>query len=253
MTRGRICPPHLLVLVVKSRSHHEGHEGSRSLGAGRSRLWFLLNAPSLSGMRRVHAEPTPPPPRRGRTASRAIICRGRRADSPRLTRPSTRPGWPSATEWEGLRQRVEGQLIAVQSPLDACRSHPDGDACRALFKELKNPYFIGDSPALTQTCGWVDAWTAQPSVYAVAARKTAHVVAAVNFARDKNLRLVVKGGGHSYLGGSSAPDSLMIWTRAMNEITVHDGLSRRVAPQARRRSRRSPWARARSGCMLTRP
>jgi len=87
------------------------------------------------------------------------------------------PGWPSATEWEGLRQRVEGQLIAVQSPLDACRSHPDGDACRALFKELKNPYFIGDSPALTQTCGWVDAWTAQPSVYAVAARKTAHVVA----------------------------------------------------------------------------
>src|SRR5579863_9674376 len=55
--------------------------------------------------------------------------------------------------------------------------NPDGDACRALFKELKNPYFIGDSPALTQTCGWVDAWTAQPSVYAVAARKTAHVVA----------------------------------------------------------------------------
>jgi FAD/FMN-containing dehydrogenase len=118
---------------------------------------------------------------------------------------------------------VEGQLIAVRSPLDACRSQPDGDACRALFKELKNPYFIGDSPALTQTCGWVDAWTAQPSVYAVAARKTAHAVAAVNFAREKNLRLVVKGGGHSYLGGSSAPDSLMIWTRAMNEITVHDG------------------------------
>lgn len=105
---------------------------------------------------------------------------------------------------------MEGQLIAVRSPLDACRSQPDGDACRALFKELKNPYFIGDSPALTQTCGWVDAWTAQPSVYAVAARKTAHVVAAVNFAREKNLRLVVKGGGHSYLGGSSAPDSLMI-------------------------------------------
>jgi FAD/FMN-containing dehydrogenase len=117
---------------------------------------------------------------------------------------------------------VEGQLIAVQSPLDACRTGPDGDACRALFKELKNPYFIGDSPALTQTCGWVDAWTAQPSVYAVAAQKTVHVVAAVNFAREKNLRLVVKGGGHSYLGASNAADSLMIWTRAMNDIAVHD-------------------------------
>jgi FAD/FMN-containing dehydrogenase len=110
----------------------------------------------------------------------------------------------------------------VQSPLDDCRAAPDGDACRALFKELKNPYFIDDSPALTQTCGWVDAWTAQPSVYSVAARKTADIVAAVNFAREKNLRLVVKGGGHSYLGASNAPDSLLIWTRAMNDITVHD-------------------------------
>ncbi len=146
------------------------------------------------------------------------------------------PGWPSASEWEVLRQRVEGQLIVVQSPLDACRADPDGDACRALFKELKNPYFIGDSPALTQTCGWVDAWTAQPSVYAVAAHKTAHVVAAVNFAREKNLRLVVKGGGHSYLGTSSAGDSLMIWTRAMNDITVHNafvpqGCAASQAPQ----------------------
>jgi FAD/FMN-containing dehydrogenase len=141
--------------------------------------------------------------------------------APSRVRPGD-PGWPSYSEWEGLRQRVEGQLIDVQSPLDACRADPDGDACRALFKELKNPYFIGDSPALTQTCGWLDAWTVQPSVYAVAARKTAHVVAAVNFAREKNLRLVVKGGGHSYLGTSNAADSLLIWTRAMNEITVHD-------------------------------
>ena len=34
--------------------------------------------------------------------------------------------------------------------------------------------------------------------YAVAARTAAHVAAAVNFARLNNLRLVVKGGGHSY-------------------------------------------------------
>jgi len=155
--------------------------------------------------------------------------------APSRVRPGDH-GWPSSSEWEGLRQGVEGQLIAVQSPLDACRADPDSDACRALFKELKNPYFIGDSPALTQTCGWLDAWTAQPSVYAVAARKTAHVVAAVNFAREKNLRLVVKGGGHSYLGASNAADSLLIWTRAMNQITVHDafvaqGCAASQAPQ----------------------
>lgn len=132
------------------------------------------------------------------------------------------PGWPSASEWEALRQAVAGSLFEVQSPLGACRATPDSAACRDLFRELKNPYFIGDSPALTQTCAWVDAWTTQPSVYAVAARRTMDVVQAVNFAREKNLRLVIKGGGHSYLGTSNAADSLLIWTRAMNDITVHD-------------------------------
>src|SRR5581483_1790231 len=37
-----------------------------------------------------------------------------------------------------------------------------------------------------------------------------------------NLRLVVRGGGHDYMGRSSAPDSLMIWTRRMNGIALHD-------------------------------
>ena len=58
----------------------------------------------------------------------------------------------------------------------------------------------------------------------------------MNFARTHNLRLVVKGGGHSYLGTSNAPDSLLIWTRAMNDITLHDafvgqGCEGKVAPQ----------------------
>jgi FAD/FMN-containing dehydrogenase len=59
-------------------------------------------------------------------------------------------------------------------------------------------------------------------VYAVAARTSGDVAAAVNFARENNLRLVVKGGGHSYQGTSSASDSLLIWTRMMNAVTVHD-------------------------------
>ena len=57
---------------------------------------------------------------------------------------------------------------------------------------------------------------------AVAARSTADVVAAVNFARENNLRFVFRGGGHSYLGTSNAADSLLIWTRAMNGIVLHD-------------------------------
>lgn len=132
------------------------------------------------------------------------------------------PGWPSEAQWEQLREAVAGRLTRIDSPLTACRADPGGTACAELFRNLKNPYYIGDSPALTQTSGWVDAWTSAPSVYAVAAKETADVVAAVNFAREHNLRLVVKGGGHSYQGTSCSADSLLIWTRGMNDIVVHD-------------------------------
>jgi FAD/FMN-containing dehydrogenase len=72
--------------------------------------------------------------------------------------------------------------------------------CKILFANLENPYYIGDNPGITQTLGWVDAWATKPSVYAVAARNADDIAAAVDFAHENNLRLVVKGGGHSYQG-----------------------------------------------------
>src|SRR5262245_61612963 len=153
----------------------------------------------------------------------------------RRVRPGD-PGWPSGASWDRLNREVGGRLIEVKSPLTACRHAPKSADCAQLFSKLKNPYFIGDHPALTQTSGWVDAWTSAPSVYAVAAAKTEDVVAAVNFARENSLRLVVKGGGHSYQGTSCSADSLLIWTRAMNSITLHEafvaqGCARKQAPQ----------------------
>lgn len=155
--------------------------------------------------------------------------------TPSRVRPGD-PGWPSETKWSHLAEQVQGQLVKVQSPLAVCLAGPSGAPCAKLFKEFKNPYFLGDEVALTQTLGWVDAWTSRPSVYAVAARSTADVVAAVNFARQNHLRLVVKGGGHSYQGTSNAADSLLVWTRHMTEITLHDafvgaGCAGHAAPQ----------------------
>jgi hypothetical protein len=124
------------------------------------------------------------------------------------------PAWPSAASWKQLNQDVGGALIKVHSPLDECVSSPSGSDCTQLFKAAKNPYFLGDEVGLTQTFGWVDAWVSTPSIYAVAARSTKDVMAAVNFARLNNLRLVVKGGGHSYQGTSNAPDSLLVWAIA---------------------------------------
>ena len=132
------------------------------------------------------------------------------------------PGWPSASSWDKLKEELGGRLAKLESPFANCASTPVSNPCGGALTALKNPYAIGDEPALTQTSGWVDAWTSQPSAYVVVARNTADIVAAVNFARTHNLRLVVKGGGHSYQGTSSSPDSLLVWTRHMNHVTLHD-------------------------------
>jgi FAD/FMN-containing dehydrogenase len=134
-------------------------------------------------------------------------------------RPSD-PRWPGPERWEDLRRKVGGRLAAVQSPLVACRE-AGADSCQNVIKSLENPYYLGDQPGLTQVSGWAGAWTSAPSAYVVAAKNAADVVAAVNFARENNLRLVVKGGGHSYQGTSSSADSLLIWTRAIKDIVVH--------------------------------
>jgi FAD/FMN-containing dehydrogenase len=121
-----------------------------------------------------------------------------------------------------LNDAVGGNLIPVEFPIKACEAASDSEECKELFKNLKNPYYIGDQPGVTQTLGWVDAWATKPSVYAIAARNAQDIAAGVNFACENNLRLVVKGGGHSYQGTSNAPDSLLIWTRHMHDVTVHD-------------------------------
>lgn len=165
------------------------------------------------------------------------------ADTPPAAAPLARvrpgqPGWPTAAQWQALAQQVGDAFVAVQPPFETagCLAPvPDEARCAALFKSLKNPYVLGDDPGLTQTLGWVDAWTSRPSAQAVAARTAQHVAAAVNFARAHRLRLVVKGGGHSYQGTSNAPDSLLVWTRRMNDIALHEafvpaGCEGRVAP-----------------------
>jgi hypothetical protein len=161
-----------------------------------------------------------PGPARAQAKGKAVLVR---------VRPGM-PGWPSAADWDGLRRATSGRLLKLASPFAGCAT--DAAACAAMREQLKNPFAVGDNPALTQTSGWLDAWLSQPSAYAVAARNALDVAAAVDFARTHKLRLVVKGGGHSYKGGSNAPDSLLVWTRAMNDITLIDAFVPQGGTQA---------------------
>ena len=144
-----------------------------------------------------------------------LPARTARAGAISRVRPG-QPGWPPAAEWAKLGKAVGGRLAPVVMP---DLSGP------AASKLLANPFWLADQPGLTESSGWLDAWRSSPSAYAVAAENVADVVAAVCFARDHRLRLVIKGRGHSFFGASNAPDSLMIWTRRMDGVAVHEAFT----------------------------
>jgi hypothetical protein len=152
----------------------------------------------------------------------------------RRVRPSD-ADWPSAGEWQKLNDAVGGKLIKVQPLFAGCNDDRKGALCVEALENMRNPFWLADQPAGTETSGWFDAWVPAPSVYAVAARNAADVATGVNFARERRLRLVVKGGAHSYQGTSNSVDSLLIWTRKMSNVRLHDsfvpdGCEGKVAP-----------------------
>ena len=142
------------------------------------------------------------------------VAPGRTAAASRV-RPGM-PGWPTDADWGSFNQAVGGRLSPVTLP-------DFGDP--SVHALLGDPFYIGEHPGLTQSSGWLDAWRSSPSAYMVAAESASDVAATIRFARTHNLRLVVRGAGHSYFGASNAPDSLLVWTRPMDGITVHDAFT----------------------------
>ena len=97
---------------------------------------------------------------------------------------------PDNPGFEQLRKRFSGTLLT-----------PDGAAyeeARALFNAM-----ITTRPALIAQCGTRD-----------------DVTAAIAFARDGELEIAVRAGGHSVAGMSSVDNGVTIDVRPMNEISI---------------------------------
>lgn len=151
----------------------------------------------------------------GSALAKGLASKGKRV------RPSD-AAWPKPDDWKALADNLEGKLEAFVTPRDAVLKAHGGALNDDVKRELQNPFLIQEHSGGTQSAGWHKAWVAKPSAQVVIPKNASDLGKAIKFARRHNLRVVIKGGAHSYLGQSNAPDSLLIWTRDLRGLNLHD-------------------------------
>ena len=147
--------------------------------------------------------------------------------------------WPSESEFAALATQLSQPLLHPLPPESACYppSAPSGN-CSAVIENYTNGSWRSDQPGsmqntnfetfifhngtisacyLNTTLGISCGQGSVPPV-GVDARSERDVQAAVNFAKQYNLKLALKNTGHDYLGRSTARGGFLIWTHNMKEI-----------------------------------
>jgi len=114
--------------------------------------------------------------------------------------------WPTNEEWQRLNASLDGVLLKPEPPGAVCYNGPfrDSKKCDFLMHSAFGSRFYIDDP-LTVLTSWPQGETCVPSanaqgnctqggfpVYVVNATTVKQIQVAVNFARNNNIRLVIK-------------------------------------------------------------
>ncbi|KAE9983863.1 hypothetical protein BLS_003521 [Venturia inaequalis] len=145
------------------------------------------------------------------------------------------PDWPSDADWTTLNKALGGRLLKPAPPAAVCHrgwSTYSAAACSDLNQGWKNSDWHAANPTSSMWQNYNN-YSCPPEpnapctnagypVYVVAAKTVDDVKAAVDFARTRNIRLNIKSTGHDYLGRSTQPNSLSIWTRGLKSMRWFD-------------------------------
>ncbi|KAK0385136.1 hypothetical protein NLU13_7614 [Sarocladium strictum] len=121
--------------------------------------------------------------------------------------------WPKAPAWKKLNDTVEGNLLVHVPPEAACHNTFDGPlGSIETYNEAACACLPTDDPTSPCSLGYY-------GVYVIDAHTKEHVQAGVNFARENNLRLIIRNTGHDFIGKrSTGYGALIIRTHSFQEI-----------------------------------
>ena len=159
--------------------------------------------------------------------------------------------WPSAEAFNELSTKLSQPLLhPVPAALPCYRDGPSSAACVAVRQTYTDAQWRADQPGAMQTTNFETYIFANNTVSScpleapagqicgqgpippigVDARTPKDVEEAIRFAKDHNLKLVVKNTGHDFLGRSSGRGAFMIWTHRMKDIMLHDAFKPAGSP-----------------------
>ncbi|KAH8656592.1 hypothetical protein BGZ60DRAFT_518731 [Tricladium varicosporioides] len=141
--------------------------------------------------------------------------------------------WPSLSQWASLNASVSGRLLKSSSPGAVCHQGQLAYNATECSKVLNGWYTVllhTEDPVSSAWNNWNNdsCLPTLPSpcsgegypVYVINATSKEDVKVGVDFAREHNIRLNVKSTGHDYLGRSTSPNSLSIWTHHLKGISI---------------------------------
>ncbi|KAG4412954.1 hypothetical protein IFR04_013904 [Cadophora malorum] len=144
--------------------------------------------------------------------------------------------WPSAAAWSTLNATVDGLLQKVVPAGAVCYNTFEGKntynaaACSIATANWNQQSFQQEDPVFAMNPLYTNgaclpttnrAATCSPGYladYVIMAKTKQHVAAGVKFAREYNLRLVVRNTGHDFMGRSTAYGALAINTHSFKDI-----------------------------------
>jgi hypothetical protein len=121
-------------------------------------------------------------------------------------------GWPNEQDWAQLNTTVNGRLLKPPPPGSACFETSENfneDECDDVRRGFKDSQWHAENPISNMWQNYnnysciPDGKSCSGSgfpVYVVKAQTATDVKAAVDFAREKNIRLNIKSTGHDFLG-----------------------------------------------------
>ncbi|KAH7392252.1 FAD binding domain-containing protein [Phaeosphaeria sp. MPI-PUGE-AT-0046c] len=140
--------------------------------------------------------------------------------------------WPAQDTWATLNSTVNGKLVATVPIGSPCHDPTyDAGACDELKKQWLNPlthvpssHSIMQSYFANQSCDpfsdrSIPCTLGNYVSYSVKATEHWDVIAALEFAKKNDVRVLVRNTGHDFLGRSTGAGALAIWTQGMKNIS----------------------------------